>query len=70
MKKINRKKLQALKFKATQQLVLGILMAIIATIPVALHWDNDCTGSLLIWMLAGCAMHDSIRKLVKLNRIG
>ena len=65
------KKLNSMKRTATKQLILGALMALIGTIPVALHLGNgDHTGSLFLWILAGMAICDSIKKLIKLNRIG
>ena len=67
---MTRKKLNSMKRAAAKNLILGTLMAIIATIPVVFHWDNDITGSVFCWTLSAMVIHDSITKLIKLNRIG
>ena len=69
-KTISRKKLQGMKFKATKQLILGILMALVATVPVVILKSANHTGSLFIWIMSAIAIYDSIRRLVKYNRIG
>lgn len=69
-KTISRKQLQGMKFKATKQLILGILMALVATVPVVILKGANHTGSLFIWIMSAIAIYDSIRRLVKYNRIG
>ena len=67
---MTKKALNSMKRTATKQLILGALMALIGTIPVALHWGTNHTGSLFLWILASMAICDSIKKLIKYNRIG
>ena len=64
------KKLQALKRQATKHLLLGIAMFILGIIPVVFHWGTDYTGSVFCWIISGVVIYDSIKKLVKLNKIG
>ena len=69
-KTISRKKLQALKFKATQHLVLGLIMALVATVLVVILKGADHTGSVFYWFMSAIVIYDSIRRLIKYNRIG
>lgn len=64
------KQLQALKRQATKQLLLGVTMFIVATIPVILFKGADHTGSVFCWLLASIAVYDGARKLIKLNKKG
>lgn len=67
---MTRRQLNALKRRAAKHLLLGILMFTIATIPVVFHWGTDYTGSVFCWIISGVVIYDSIKKLVKLNKIG
>ena len=67
---MTRRRLNALKRQAAKHLLLGIVMFILATIPVVFHWSTDCTGSVFCWIIAGIVIYDSTHKLIKLNKRG
>ena len=67
---MTKSKLNALKRRASKHLLLGILMFTTATIPVALHWGTDHTGSVFCWGLSAMVIYDSVKTLIKLNTRG
>ena len=64
------RKLQQMKFKATKQLILGIIMTLATILAVAIFNITDYTGIVFCGLIAGIVIYDSIAKLVKYNRIG